>query len=142
VIVTVTPGLFTGSVDEELAVLANADLHEVRWVKEPTVGKVQTMTVAVNAAQKPVVPPVLYVPVEDPWASDELTIEFRWLADGRLALVAYTALDRLVNGCGPHQPWAIMPTTKLDEIDLHQPYDVILLDVEIPEHQRRKASER
>jgi hypothetical protein len=61
------------------------------------------------------------------------------LSDGRLALVAYTALDRLVDGCGRDQPWVVIPAAKLDEIDQHQPYDLILLDVEIPEEQRRKA---
>jgi hypothetical protein len=100
------------------------------------------MTDAVEAQQKPVIPPMLYVPVEAPQISEELSIEFRRLEDGRLALMAYTALDRLVRGCGQSQPWAVIPTAKLDEIDQSQPYDVILLDVKLPEDQRRKAGER
>jgi hypothetical protein len=88
------------------------------------------------------VPPLLYVPVADPDVGDEMTLEFHHLDDGRVALLAYTALDRLVNGCGPNQPWVILPTAKLDEIDRYQPYDVILLDVPIPEDQRHEAGER
>lgn len=92
-------------------------------------------TEAVDAA-RPVVPPLLYVPIEEPQVGNELTIEFRRLADGRLALLAYTALDRLVSGCGPRQPWALIPVTKLAEIDQLRPYDLILLDVKIPRDQR------
>jgi hypothetical protein len=99
------------------------------------------MTAGVST-REPVVPPMLYVPVEDPQLADEMAIEFRQLDDGRLALIAYTALDRLVTGCGPHQPWIVVPTAKLDEIGQHQPYDVILLDVRIPEALQRKAGAR
>jgi hypothetical protein len=88
---------------------------------------------------RPAVPPLLYVPIEDPQVNNELTIEFRRLADGRLALLAYTALDRLVSGCGPRQPWALIPVSKLDEIDQLRPYDLILLDVKIPRGQRSAA---
>lgn len=88
----------------------------------------------------PVLPPMLYVPVADPRVSTELTIEFRRLADGRLALVAYTALDRLVDLCGPQQHWAVVPVAQLDEIDQYQPYDLILLDVDIPHEQRPTPS--
>lgn len=91
-------------------------------------------------ARRPLVPPVLYVPVADyqPGRAD-LTVDFRQLPDGRVALVAYTALDRLVAGCGPEQPWVLLPTPKLDEIGRYMPYDVILLDVRIDEQGRRKG---
>ncbi|HEX3649862.1 MAG TPA: SAV_915 family protein [Pseudonocardiaceae bacterium] len=81
-------------------------------------------------ADRPVVPPMLYVPVRD-YADNvhDLTVDFRRLPDGRLALPAYTALDRLVAGCGTAQPWVLLPTAKLDEIAEHTPYDVILLDM-------------
>jgi hypothetical protein len=86
------------------------------------------------------VPPVLYIPVQDfQPESDNLTIDFRKLPDGRVALLAYTALDRLTAGCGTAQPWALVSTAKLDEIDRNTPYDVIMLDVQIEEDQQRKG---
>ncbi|MGH3623061.1 MAG: SAV_915 family protein [Sciscionella sp.] len=98
------------------------------------------MAEAVQTAAGPVVPPMLYVPCESHRSGDEeLSIDSRRMRDGRLALFAYTALDRLVNCCGPHQPWVLMPTAHLDEVDRHHPHDVILLDVEIPEEHRRQG---
>ena len=85
------------------------------------------------------VPPILYVPCEGPGADDEQHLDFRRTKDGRLALMAYTALDRLVTCCGDAQPWVLILTEKLDEVNAQQPYDVIFLDVEIPEEHRRAA---
>ncbi len=99
------------------------------------------MAEAAGAVEPRAIPPLLYVPVADPDVGDEMTVEFHHLDDGRLALLAYTALDRLITGCGPNQPWVVLPIAKLEEIDRYQPYDVILLDVPIPEDQRRKAGE-
>ena len=99
-----------------------------------------------------VVPPAVYLPcaampaagvagwgLADPDA--EVTVEFRRTNDGRTALLAYTALDRLVDCCGPYQPWILMPTAKLDEIDRYQRYDLILLDMDVPVEFRRQAGE-
>lgn len=95
-----------------------------------------------NLRAPPVVPPMLYIPVESPQSRGELSVEFRRLGDGRLALMAYTALDRLVNCCGQQQPWAVVPAERLNELDRHQPYDLILLDVELPDDQRRSLGGR
>jgi len=97
------------------------------------------MTGAIGTTPKPVIPPMLYLPCDGfRSGGDELSVDFRCMRDGRLALLAYTALDRLVNCCGQDQPWVVVPASTLDELDLHQPYDVILLDVEIPTELRRK----
>ena len=91
-----------------------------------------------------VVPPVLYVPVAEvagDGSPTELTVEFRRTADGRTALLAYTALDRLVDGCGPHQPWALIPAQRLADIERHHPYELILLDVEVPAELRRTGGD-
>ncbi len=83
-------------------------------------------------------PPVVYVPcnVASPEAG-ELSLDMRTMRDGRTALLVYSALDRLVHCCGHQQPWVVVWTAQLDEFDKTQPFDVILLDVEIPpEHQR------
>jgi hypothetical protein len=100
------------------------------------------MTRAVGTASRPAVPPMLYLPCDGFRSVDEeLLVDFRRMRDGRLALLAYTALDRLVNCCGQDQPWVVAPVSALDELDRHQPYDVILLDVEIPTALRRKPGE-
>ena len=90
--------------------------------------------------ERPVVPPMLYVPCEVPQqGADDVSLDFRRMRDGRLALFAYTALDRLVRCCGAQQPWVLMPTAKLDTVAEYQPYDVILLDIDIPENNRVKG---
>jgi hypothetical protein len=82
---------------------------------------------------------MVYVPCEAV-DDNEMTISVRQARDGQLALLVYTALDRLVDCCGPNQPWVLMPTGNLDEVDEHVPFDMILFDVEIPEELRRKAA--
>ena len=59
-------------------------------------------------------------------------IELRRLRDGRRALLAYTAVDRLVKCMGPNQPWALFLTENLDELAEAQPFDVVMLDQRIP----------
>lgn len=51
---------------------------------------------------KMVVPPMLYLPVQDD-AELEKTVALRRLVDGRIGLIAFTALDRLVSACGNNQ---------------------------------------
>lgn len=95
-----------------------------------------------EATQQAVFPPVVYVPCEKVSPGDEdVTVELRQMADGRMALLTYSALDRLVNCCGQYQPWVVMPTEKLEEIDKRTPFDVILLDIEIPEEHQRQAED-
>ena len=83
-------------------------------------------------------PPVVYVPCEAPSSGGtDITLELRRMADGRTALLTYSALDRLVSCCGPNQPWIVLPTASLDQVGAT--FDVILLDVAIPEELRRGA---
>lgn len=91
-------------------------------------------------ATRPTVPPVLYLPTsgtpQDPGSSVDdgddigIGIELRETDDGRRALLAYTALDRLATCCGPEQPWVLYPTDRLG--DLGVDYDVVYLDMVIP----------
>ncbi|MFE9207260.1 SAV_915 family protein [Micromonospora sp. NPDC007230] len=82
-------------------------------------------------------PPALYLPcaehVTDPAAAQ---IAMRETRDGRVALLAYSALDRLHHCCGREQPWILMPTTALDELQRAQPFQLLMLDVVIPEEYR------
>jgi len=84
---------------------------------------------------------MLYVPCTTPPlpGTDVLSLDFVQLTDGRMALPTYSALDRLIDGCGPDQPWVVLPSSKLEEIGESAPYDVILLDVPLPEDVRRRV---
>ncbi|NKS22306.1 hypothetical protein GS467_13975 [Rhodococcus hoagii] len=86
-------------------------------------------------------PPVVYLPcaqnVADP---EQAEIELRRTRDGRMALLAYSALDRLHTCCGANQPWIVVGTPALERIKQAQPFDLLLLDVVIPESARRGAA--
>lgn len=89
-----------------------------------------------HAETRPTVPPVLYLPLRrgsDP-ASPE--VEIRRAPDGRGVLLAYTALDRLLERCGPNQTWVLAHTAGLGDIKERQHYDAIVLDVEVPDDAR------
>lgn len=88
------------------------------------------------------IPPVLYLPVARATGVDEpLEIEMRTTTDGRLALLAYSAFDRLLDCCGPHQPYALVPTANLDRLKAEQPYDVVYFDMTIPDELRHTETE-
>ncbi|GAA1975479.1 SAV_915 family protein [Amycolatopsis minnesotensis] len=85
----------------------------------------------------PSLPPVLYVPTARPSArGDDTAVELRRTDDGRTALLAYSALDRLVDCCGEGQPWVLLATENLPKIHERLAYDVIFLDTELPENLR------
>lgn len=88
------------------------------------------------------VPPILYVPLHRSTTEGDPRVEIRELKDGRMALLAYTALDRLVQLCGPHQPWILVRTAELDQIKANQPFDVVIFDLEIPEQYRTDGALR
>jgi hypothetical protein len=88
-------------------------------------------------------PPVVYVPARQPGPGDsEVTLEMRALEDGRVALLVYSAVDRLVAACGEHQPWALLPTARLEELQGQDAeWDVVLLDPHLPEELRHAGDE-
>jgi hypothetical protein len=86
--------------------------------------------------QDQLIPPVVYVACDV--ADDESFVpDLLRTADGRVAILAYSALDRLIACCGEHQPWAVMPTAALDAVRDEVAFDVIALDVEMPAARRR-----
>lgn len=86
-----------------------------------------------HTRQGTIVPPVVYVPVDPAGqGDDEAIFELRKLRDGRTALLAYTALDRLVDGCGEHQPWVLVPADAVAAQQASLGYDVALLDADLP----------
>lgn len=48
----------------------------------------------------------------------------------------YSALDRLITCCGDDQPWFTLPTAHLQTLHDVQAFDLVLLDLMVPEHSR------
>lgn len=87
------------------------------------------------------VPPFLYVPVsaaqpESGEQAGEIGLELRQTVDGGLVLLTFTALDRLIDGCGEHQPWVVIPAERLADIKDATGVTGIVLDVGLPEELR------
>lgn len=81
---------------------------------------------------RPPIPPALYLPSTGASNTRGAEIELRQMRDGRVALLAYTTLDRLARCLGPNQPWVLYPTENLDQLEAVQSYDVIYLDTPVP----------
>lgn len=84
-----------------------------------------------------VFPPVVYVPCAPTQTADELTVELRTARGGQLALLVYSAMDRLIAHCGPNQPWMVMLTKDLEQLRESTGFTLILLDLDIPQDLRR-----
>ncbi len=83
---------------------------------------------------------LVYVPCERVLRGDtEVTVELRRLQDGRTAVVAYTSLEALVENCGDLQPWASLPSDKVQEVQEHSGAEVVLWDVALPADQRNDS---
>ena len=98
------------------------------------------MTFEPMPAAAPMVPPVLYLPLGVTSTPEEQLVEIRRLKDGRRALLAYTALDRLLQLAGERQPWALVRTEDLGQIKETQPYDVVIFDLDVPASYRRNGA--
>lgn len=79
-------------------------------------------------------PPVVYVPCI-PGDDGISHLSYRNLDDGRVALLVYTALDRLIDLAGDVH-WALLDWDALQQAQDLQHYDIILQDVRIPEDRR------
>jgi hypothetical protein len=88
-----------------------------------------------------VFPPVVYVPCAPAQAPEDLTIDLRPTRDGRLALLVYSAMDRLIAHCGPAQPFTVLRTEDLEQVRLATGFELILLDLDIPEQLRRTGAD-
>ena len=81
-------------------------------------------------------PPVVYLPVVTDERGQVSEVKMIKLADGRVALLGYTALDRFIDAWGDHQPWLLFDSHRLHEIHDAKPFDLKLLDVAVPEEYR------
>lgn len=87
----------------------------------------------------PGLPNALFLPTaKKPKDFTKAEIELRKTADGRMALVAFSTVQRLVECCGPHQPWALVKSEHLGHVYKEQPYDLIVLDSDLPEELRHR----
>lgn len=83
-------------------------------------------------------PPMVYVPLSDETADPaDAKLEYRLTKDGRKALLAYSALDRLQRGMGIEQPWAVMPTAQLEKFRETDQFDTVVLDIVMPVRLRK-----
>ena len=79
-----------------------------------------------------IVPPVIYLPVQADPELGHLALR-RALADGRVGLIAFTALDRLIDACGDHQAWVCVHISETEDIRARTPFDVVVLDPDVPQ---------
>lgn len=82
---------------------------------------------------------MVYLPCQRVVNGDhEAQLELRWLVDGRLAAVAYTTRERLVQACGESQPWVLLPTRVLEEYRERLGIEAVVLDAELPPELRHE----
>lgn len=83
--------------------------------------------------ERPELPPVVYLPCAEHVAEPaDARPELRRTRDGKLALLVYSALDRLRTCCGPAQPWVVVSTEALQQLHDHEPFDLLLMDIPVP----------
>jgi hypothetical protein len=82
-----------------------------------------------SSPARPVIGPALYLPVRP----DGESVEVRRLEDGRRALLAYTAIDRVATHCGEAQPWVLIETAELRAVKQRQPFDIVITDMHVPD---------
>lgn len=83
-----------------------------------------------EAGERPRFPPVVYVPTtgdDDPAAR---RVMMHRVEDGRTALYAYSAIDRLQRFYLPDSPWALCDVAALQRVHDETPYDLLFLDVD------------
>lgn len=74
-------------------------------------------------------PPVVYVPTTRlPDQDGQTSLELLETNDGRLALFAYSALDRLHEFYRADVPWALLSIKDLQRAYDASPYDLVFLD--------------
>jgi hypothetical protein len=73
-------------------------------------------------------PPVLYVPTADDASDGRPRIAMTYLADGRTAVFAYSALDRLLDLYPGGPAWALLTLADLQRAHDDVTFDLLLVD--------------
>lgn len=77
-------------------------------------------------------PPVAYLPCRLDSEGQVEEVMMAQLADGRVALMGYTALDRFIAACGRGHPWVLWKTEEIEELRALKHFDVAYLDIPMP----------
>ncbi len=88
----------------------------------------------------PAQPPVAYLPCRLDDDGELAEVLMAQLADGSVALMGYTALDRFAQGCGSGHPWVLWRTDQLERLRELKHFDHAYLDVPMPAHLRIEAA--
>ncbi|MGW3470204.1 SAV_915 family protein [Saccharopolyspora sp. NPDC000995] len=83
-------------------------------------------------------PATVYLPAERVNKGDkDVTLELRDTADGHRALLAFTSMKQLVDGCGDGQPWVAVQGEQVEDIKSRSGADVVVWDAALPPEERR-----
>lgn len=77
-------------------------------------------------------PPVVYLPCRLDSNGELAEVMMAQLADGKIALMGYTALDRFVKACGSGHPWVLWRTDELEKLRAIKHFDHAYLDIPMP----------
>lgn len=84
----------------------------------------------------------VFLPSQQAAPSDpQVQLDLRTTTEGALALVSFTSLERLVEGCGERQAWISVPETEVQRIAEQVGAQVILQDLPLPDEQRHDVPE-
>lgn len=78
---------------------------------------------------------------QTPDGAREVNVEIRSLQDGLTALFAYSSLPRLVDCCGPAQPWVEVAPGRVHEVQRLAAVDVVIWDAELPAELRQTVDD-
>lgn len=85
---------------------------------------------------------IVYVPARPYQAGQEQAfLELQPMPGDRLALMAYSSLASLQNGCGPNQPWVALPAGLVSEARRQAGADTVCLDTPLPDYLRHGFEE-
>lgn len=87
-------------------------------------------TARTGAAERAGFPPVVYVPTTDEPDPVVRRVLMHRVEDGRTALYAYSAIDRLHSYYVPDAPWLLCDVAALQRLHDQTPYDLLFLDVD------------
>ncbi|QGK68980.1 hypothetical protein GIY23_05015 [Allosaccharopolyspora coralli] len=84
----------------------------------------------------------VFVPSERASTGDQqVRFELRYTSEGAFALLTYTSLERLVEGCGEAQPWVSVADTDVMTLAEQTGAQVVLQDVPLPDDDMKTTQE-
>lgn len=80
-----------------------------------------------SRVRAPDLPPVVYVPAR-PAGDGQMAVEMQRLVDGRVAVFAYSAIDRLQEWYAGATGWLALTVEGLQSLHESTPYEVMFVD--------------